>query len=293
MVNPYAEVTQSEGVAYLGSDNYRMKELLRFIDSAPEPFFAHVHLMGTHGICNYYTTESAQIDEDVGGARIHEVYVIGNRVETRLPGPVNSFKRDMPETAIDFKVFIDPINPVAKIALPDVEFILRQGEWSDWKSVRFPLIPTQSVPGICRFYLKEVRPEFKLYVSPVNIAKGSLGICLLAIRPHMLSGVWPGVARNFSTAPPTSSVSPSFKATCWYPAPAFALMRSGTPSCLANSICPATKSACEWDSHTPTISTPSFLAVSTNFLGDTSLPRSITSNPAPRNMMLTRFLPIS
>ncbi|MCK7477419.1 MAG: hypothetical protein M0C28_07970 [Candidatus Moduliflexus flocculans] len=33
---------------------------------------------------------------------------------------------------------------MAKIVLPDQEFILKEKEWSGWKRVRFPLIPTQS-----------------------------------------------------------------------------------------------------------------------------------------------------
>jgi predicted AlkP superfamily phosphohydrolase/phosphomutase len=126
-------------------------------------------LLGSYGICNYYTTESTRINEDIGGARIHEVYVIGNRVEAKLPGPENLFKKDKPDSVIDFKVFIDPENPVAKISIQDHEFILKVGEWSDWKRVRFNMIPTQSISGICNFYLKEIRPEFKLYVSPINI----------------------------------------------------------------------------------------------------------------------------
>ncbi|MBN1223266.1 MAG: alkaline phosphatase family protein [Candidatus Aminicenantes bacterium] len=130
-------------------------------------------LMGSYGICNYYTSESARVNEDVGGARIHEVYVIGNRVEAQLPGPVNSFKKDSPETAIDFKVFLDPVNPVAKIVIQDHEFILREGEWSEWKKIHYNMIPTQNVHGICNFYLKQIRPEFKLYVSPVNIDPAS------------------------------------------------------------------------------------------------------------------------
>jgi hypothetical protein len=40
------------------------------------------------------------------------------------------------------------------------------GEWSDWVPVRFPMIPTQSLRGMVRFYLKQVRPEFELYASP-------------------------------------------------------------------------------------------------------------------------------
>jgi predicted AlkP superfamily phosphohydrolase/phosphomutase len=126
-------------------------------------------MLGTYGICNYFTTRPKDIDEDIGGARVHEVYVIGHQVQAKIPGPPNTFKKDSPETEVDFKVYIDPVNPVAKIAFQDQEFILKQGEWSGWKKLKFNLIPTQSASGICYFYLKEVRPEFKLYVSPVNI----------------------------------------------------------------------------------------------------------------------------
>lgn len=135
-------------------------------------------MLGTYGLFNFYTTAPSQIDENVGGGRVHEVYVIGNRVDARLPGPVNTFLEQEEETSIDFKAYIDPKNAVAKIVAQDHAFLLRQGEWSDWKRVSYSMMPTQSVSGICRFYLKEVRPEFKLYVSPVNIdpAKPALPI---------------------------------------------------------------------------------------------------------------------
>ena len=126
-------------------------------------------ILGTYGICNFYTTKPSEIDPDIGGARVHEVYVIGNQVHAKLPGPDNAFKKEHPESYIDFTVYIDPMNPVAKIKIQNHEFILKQGEWSKWKRINFNMIPTQSVKGICNFFLKQVRPEFKLYVSPVNI----------------------------------------------------------------------------------------------------------------------------
>ncbi len=126
-------------------------------------------ILGSYGIFNYYTTETREIKEDIGGGEIHEVYVFDNKVEAELPGPTNTFKKDRPKSAIKFKVFLDPENPVAKVSIQDQEFILKQGEWSPWIRVHFNMIPTQSVSGICMFYLKEVRPEFKLYISPVNI----------------------------------------------------------------------------------------------------------------------------
>jgi predicted AlkP superfamily phosphohydrolase/phosphomutase len=127
-------------------------------------------IKGYYGLFNYYTNEYREITQEAGGGgRVHEVYVIGNRVEAQIPGPTNSFRREGPETLVDFKVFLDPEHPVAKIVIQDQEFILKEKEWSGWKKVSFGLIPTQSVSGICMFYLKEVRPKFKLYVSPINI----------------------------------------------------------------------------------------------------------------------------
>jgi len=127
-------------------------------------------IKGSYGIFNYYTNAPATlIQEAGGGGRVHSVYVIGNRVEAELPGPVNSLRIDAPEATIPFQVFIDPENAAAKIVIQGNEFVLREREWSGWKRVRFNLIPTQSVHGICLFYLKEVRPRFKLYISPVHI----------------------------------------------------------------------------------------------------------------------------
>ncbi len=127
-------------------------------------------IQGSYGMFNYYTNEPRRLtQESGGGGTVHDVYVIGNRVEAKLPGPVNTFRPDAPKAEVDFQVFIDPTEPVAKVRMGGEEFILREKEWSGWKRVRFGLMPTQGVSGICMFYLKEVRPRFKLYVSPVHI----------------------------------------------------------------------------------------------------------------------------
>ena len=46
---------------------------------------------------------------------------------------------------------------------------MKVGQWSDWLTVEFPLIPTQTLRGICRLYLKQLHPAFELYVSPINL----------------------------------------------------------------------------------------------------------------------------
>jgi predicted AlkP superfamily phosphohydrolase/phosphomutase len=45
---------------------------------------------------------------------------------------------------------------------------LNPGKWSDWLKVRFKTGMLQSVPGMLRFYLGSLEPDFELYASPVN-----------------------------------------------------------------------------------------------------------------------------
>ena len=99
-------------------------------------------IKGYYGLFNYYTNEYRELTQEAGGGgRVHEVYVIGNRVEAQLPGPDNSFRRESPETLVDFKVFLDPENPVAKIVIQGQEFILKEKEWSGWKKVELRAHP--------------------------------------------------------------------------------------------------------------------------------------------------------
>jgi predicted AlkP superfamily phosphohydrolase/phosphomutase len=130
-------------------------------------------LKGSYGIFSYYTNETRSVIQEAGGGgRVIDVFVVGNRVESALTGPANTFRTDAPEVSVPFQVFLDPSNGAAKIVIQDQEFVLKEREWSGWKRVRFSLFPTQSVHGICLFYLKEVRPKFKLYVSPIHMDPG-------------------------------------------------------------------------------------------------------------------------
>jgi predicted AlkP superfamily phosphohydrolase/phosphomutase len=130
-------------------------------------------ILGTYGIFNFYTTRQLDLAADIGGGKINRVQISDNVIETELEGPPNSFRKSKAPSVIPFRVYLDPVKAVAKIQIQDHELLMNEGEWSGWKRVRFPLIPTQSVQGICQFYLKEVRPEFQLYVSPVNIDPAS------------------------------------------------------------------------------------------------------------------------
>lgn len=127
-------------------------------------------IQGTYGTFSYYTDNPPEGYLDISGGQIFPVRVKRNMVKAKLPGPLNTFKKNAPESKIGFEVFVDPDNPVAKIVVQDQEIILQEGEWSDWTKVKYSLVPyLQSTTGIVRFYVKELHPDFKIYVSPVNI----------------------------------------------------------------------------------------------------------------------------
>jgi len=126
-------------------------------------------LLGTPGTFSFYTSELfAFSGEEMSGGVVYEVDAFDNVVHATLHGPPNPFLRESEDATADFTVYIDPVEDAAKIVLGDEERLLKVGEWSDWVPFDLPLVPTQSIPAMVRFYLKQVRPEFELYASPLN-----------------------------------------------------------------------------------------------------------------------------
>jgi predicted AlkP superfamily phosphohydrolase/phosphomutase len=127
-------------------------------------------MQGTYGIFSFYTDDPLDGEGDRSGGHVYPVEVRDHRVSAKLFGPPNTFRKGAPQVAVDFTVWVDPTQPVAKIAIQDQEILLREGEWSNWVQVKFSLIPgLESATGICRLYMKQLDPFFKLYISPVNI----------------------------------------------------------------------------------------------------------------------------
>jgi len=127
-------------------------------------------IQGTYGNFSFYSNTASEMKQEIAGGHIYEIEVLDNQVKAELYGPPNTFIDDLPQLTIPFTVYIDTDGLVGKIVLQDSEILLKQGEWSNWVQLDFEPIPyIQSLNGICKFYLKEVYPDFKLYVTPINI----------------------------------------------------------------------------------------------------------------------------
>ncbi len=127
-------------------------------------------LRGTFGTFAYYTDDPIQQTREVPGGRIIRVSPDQHRVTLRVEGPQNTLRKDQAPTFVEMNVAVDPAQPVARFQVADHTFILKQGEWSEWIRVEFPLIPgLKSAAGMFRVYARQLQPHFQIYVSPINI----------------------------------------------------------------------------------------------------------------------------
>ena len=126
-------------------------------------------LEGTFGTFTFFTDDPFAASEELAGGRIVNVKPNGNDAILPLQGPANSLRKDRATTKIEIAAHLDPAARAARFDLPEGRIILKQGEWSDWLRVRFPLIPAVSATGMIRIYAKELQPRLQIYVSPVNM----------------------------------------------------------------------------------------------------------------------------
>src|SRR5262249_38866367 len=89
-------------------------------------------------------------------------------------GPQDSLLREPEQIRVDFLIHRDREANAAVIEIQGRRVVLRAGGWSRWTKINFRLSTPwfmlgKSAGGICRFYLQEVAPNFRLYVSPINI----------------------------------------------------------------------------------------------------------------------------
>ena len=135
-------------------------------------------VLGTYGTFSFYTTELfAFAGDDVSGGEVYEVWPVDDDIEhgvieTELEGPANPFLQDKSKLEVPFEIHLDQPNQQVKLVVGDEHLVLGLREWSDWVPITFEMVPTKklllTLPGMVRFYLQEMGPEMKLYVSPIN-----------------------------------------------------------------------------------------------------------------------------
>jgi predicted AlkP superfamily phosphohydrolase/phosphomutase len=128
-------------------------------------------LLGTYGTFSFYTSEPFAFGgRTLSGGSVYPITPQAGVVRAALYGPDNPFRKVPEKIKADFTIYIDAERGAAKFVVGSEERLLKVGEWSDWVPVDFDLrVPTQSVRGICRFYLRRISPDVEVYVTPINL----------------------------------------------------------------------------------------------------------------------------
>ncbi|MCP4667390.1 MAG: twin-arginine translocation signal domain-containing protein [Deltaproteobacteria bacterium] len=131
-------------------------------------------LLGAYGTYQHFAEDGPRTMKAEGGGIRSRIYFDNDTSSPlTLQGPSNTLLKEPAPAVIDFVVHRDRSARAAVIRIQDRTIVLNEREWSDWIRLTFQLstpavMPTKKVTGICRFYLQEVSPNFRLYVSPIN-----------------------------------------------------------------------------------------------------------------------------
>ena len=117
-------------------------------------------LKGSVGRYTFYTTGTLSEDPDRKGDVVPISYE-GSTIKTVISGPDKS--------KVPMEIHIDEDHSTATITIQGISCAIKVGEWGDWMKLRFILGPFRNVSGICRFYLYSMKPELRLYLSPIQV----------------------------------------------------------------------------------------------------------------------------
>lgn len=127
-------------------------------------------MKGGFGTFTFFTEDPDEKTGQVPGGLVVHSPVTGGRAVLSVQGPENILRKDHAITSVKLIANLDPTADVVRFDIDHEQVVLRQGEWSEWLRTKFPLIPgVKSAAGMFRIYLKQVHPQLRVYVSPVNI----------------------------------------------------------------------------------------------------------------------------
>jgi predicted AlkP superfamily phosphohydrolase/phosphomutase len=131
-------------------------------------------MLGNYGTYQYFAEDGPDEPVDDSSGRRSKLTFDSETARAELVGPPNSLLISPSPILVEFLVHRDRDARAGVIDIQGRRILLRAGEWSPWTTLDFRLstpwfLPAQKASGICRLYLQEVTPNFRLYVSPINI----------------------------------------------------------------------------------------------------------------------------
>ena len=126
-------------------------------------------MLGTYGTYQYFAEDAPPEPLDEGGGRRSTLTFEAETAKARIVGPENSLLKKQAPITIEVLIHRDREANAAVLDFQGQRVVLKPGQWSRWTKLDFELLPFKKISGICRFFLQEATPNFRLYVTPINM----------------------------------------------------------------------------------------------------------------------------
>lgn len=128
-------------------------------------------IRGSQGSFTFFTDNPRSLSDDTSGGTVVPVRDYGDGCyECKVNGPANSLVEGAPVMTTLARVWADRPAKAVRIDLEGASHVIAEKQWTPWVRFSFPALPgISTVHAIGRFYLKEVSPKLRLYLSPLNI----------------------------------------------------------------------------------------------------------------------------
>jgi predicted AlkP superfamily phosphohydrolase/phosphomutase len=126
---------------------------------------------GTWGTFFYFGTDLTRWDvgDTEFGGKLVRLEVTGNRASSSIEGPVDPTAKTYKRISVPVEFDVAPNGKAVTIRLQGQIATIGDRHWSDWFRVKFGITPFLSVHAIARFYVLQVSPDLRLYMSPLNM----------------------------------------------------------------------------------------------------------------------------
>ncbi|QDU56117.1 alkaline phosphatase family protein [Aeoliella mucimassa] len=135
-------------------------------------------MLGSYGTYQYFSEDTPAEGVEEGGGMRSKLSFDGDSAKAKIVGPPDALLKDVKPIEIPFDIHRDRKSDAVLIEVQGQRLMLKPGQWSRWVKLDFALsmpkpMPSQSASGICRFLVQELAPNFRLYVTPINIDPSS------------------------------------------------------------------------------------------------------------------------
>jgi predicted AlkP superfamily phosphohydrolase/phosphomutase len=117
----------------------------------------------------YYFSGKSEVKEDNKNMRVE---INENIIETQLRGPKKSTSQGLVDITIPMQIKLNPEQKQALIIINNKEYLVKEGEWSEWISVEFKV-------GI----FKKISSNFKIFLVDSQLGSFSMYLTTMQIDP--------------------------------------------------------------------------------------------------------------